>query len=278
MKNVCSKPAALSHVPSLTLRAVWDVDEGASYDVRRFGAEHREGWIALRTVKGAGRVILAGGRVVELCAGSFVVLSYPEITRYYTVGRQWKFWWFEFTALGVGAFPLAIVMGVPWRAAEAREFRTIFVLLRRQAAAQRALAVALFSVLLHRWLEKAPGEAPHPRHEEGITRIIDRMANHLDGGWHICEMARAANMSERAFRNAFHATTGLSPKAFYDRTRLAFAEELLQLGTHKVSEIAARLGYSSPFHFSKAFKRNYGVPPVRWLQHGQASQSSALQQ
>jgi AraC-like DNA-binding protein len=263
MKNFCSKPVALSRVPSLALLAVWDVDEGPAYDSRR-SDEKRDGLIAIRTLKGMGRVGLADGREIELRAGSFIVLSYRAIRRYHTVGRQWKFWWFEFTAMGVGTFPLAVVMDAPWRAADARDFRTIFAMLRRPSAAQRALAVALFSALLHRWLEQAPGDAPRSRHEEVVARIIDRMSDRLGEGWQIREMARAANMSERAFRNAFQTATGLSPKAFYDRTRLAFAEELLKLGTHTVSEIAGRLGYSSPFHFSRAFKQRYGVPPVRW--------------
>lgn len=267
MKNVCSKPVAPASAPALNLLAVWDVNEGASYDVRRHIPD-ADRLIALRTWKGAGKVWFTNGGTMALCAGTVVVLPNREIARYHCLGPQWKFWWFEFTVVGVRQFPMKTILDVSPRAAEKRDFREVFVLLRRQAAAPRALAAALFSALLHRWLEKAPGDAPRPRHEAVVTRIIDRMANHQERGWQICEMARAANMSERAFRNAFHATTGLSPKTFYDRTRLAFAEELLKLGTHTVSEIAERLGYSSPFHFSKAFKQEYGVPPVRWLRKG----------
>jgi AraC-like DNA-binding protein len=269
MKNICSMPVASSRVPSLALRTVWDVNEGPAYDVHRADARC-DGLIAIRTLKGAGRICLANGKVLGLCAGSFVVLSFREIMRYHTVGSHWKFWWFEFTAVGVVTFPLAISMDVPQRAVDEQDFRTVFTMLRRQAASQRALAVAVFSAMLHRWLEKAPGDQPRARHEEVITRIIDRMSDRLEDGWRINEMARAVNMSERAFRNAFHDVTGLSPKAFYDRTRLAFAEELLKLGTHNISEIAGRLGYSSPFHFSKAFKQKYGMPPAKMMRKAKA--------
>ena len=118
------------------------------------------------------------------------------------------------------------------------------MLLRRQAATQRARAAALFAGLLYRWMEKAAAGTPPSPHEETITRLIDRMMDRIEEGWPVPKMAAAAGMSERAFRNAFCAVTGVSPKVFYDRTRLSLAEKLLKLGTHNVKEIAARLGYS----------------------------------
>ena len=264
MKDACSIPVAPAIVPSFQVQTIWDVDAGAAYDVRRLDPP-ADRLIAVRTRKGAGRVFLTDGPPVDLCAGSAVILSNRRIRRYHCVGARWAFWWIEFTVAGGRSLPVGAVQLVPPWPEEAREFRALFVQLRRQMAAQRVLAAARFAGLLFRWMENAAGDAPRSRHEEVITRMVDRILDRTGEVWPVCEMARAAGMSERGFRNAFREVTGVSPKVFYDRTRLSFAEELLKLGTRNVSEIAAQLGFSSPFHFSKAFKRQYGLPPARLL-------------
>ena len=63
------------------------------------------------------------------------------------------------------------------------------------------------------------------------------------------------------FRQVFAALTGQAPKRFYDGLRLEYGRGLLRLGIHKVADVAERLGFSSPFHFSRAFKKHFGKPP-----------------
>ena len=265
MKDACTLPVATVSLPALQVLACWDVDDGPTYDVRRHDPASGR-LIAVRTRKGAGRVYLSNGRTMELRAGSAVVLSSRAITRYQCLGPRWAFWWVEFTVAGARHFPVGAVQPVSGRPGEAQDFRSFFALLRRAAAPQRALAAARFAGLLYYWMEKAAGETPS-RHEEMINLTIDRLMVRLEEGWSVQAMAATAGMSERAFRNAFREVTGVAPKVFYDRTRLALAEELLTRGTYNVAEIANRLGYSSPFHFSKAFKQQYGLPPASWLQN-----------
>jgi AraC-like DNA-binding protein len=47
------------------------------------------------------------------------------------------------------------------------------------------------------------------------------------------------------------------------RWRLALAADLLREQGATVGQVAARVGYTSPFTFSTAFKRHYGVSPRR---------------
>ncbi len=85
----------------------------------------------------------------------------------------------------------------------------------------------------------------------------------LGENWTVAQMACEAHMSERNFRLAFAAVTRQSPKRFYDRLRLRTAEELLRQGVYTVAQVGDRLGFSSPFHFSKAFKQCFGYPPSK---------------
>jgi len=74
-------------------------------------------------------------------------------------------------------------------------------------------------------------------------------------------MARKACMSEQHFRRVFHEVTGSSPKRFYDQLRMAWAEHMLRGGGKNVSEVADSLGFASPFHFSRVFRKHFGYPP-----------------
>jgi transcriptional regulator GlxA family with amidase domain len=157
------------------------------------------------------------------------------------------------------------ILNVPSHRDDARNFRALFTLLNRPRAPQRAVASATFNTLLHRWAAHWEGAEARLPHRSAIESIIDAMPARLESGWSIRDMAKAAHMSERTFRDAFHSVTGQSPKGCFDRLRLSMAGELLKLGTLNVSEIAYRLGFSSPFHFSKAFKTFSGTPPSSLL-------------
>ena len=77
----------------------------------------------------------------------------------------------------------------------------------------------------------------------------------------VSKLARQAGMSERWFRSIFREITGQSPKEYYDILRLDTAAELLRMGRANVTQIAQRLGFSSPFHLSRAFKTRHGLSP-----------------
>ena len=260
MKNTCARADTPAHVPAVALQTVWDVDEDATYDVRKH-PEPEDCLIAIRTLRGAGRVHLDRGDPQTLTPGTLFLIERNHIRRYHCDGPRWQFWWFEFTATGSLRLPLGTILTAPAHPADARDFRTLFTMLGRRRAAQRSVASAVFGVLLHRWAAHWDGAEFRTPHHAAIERVIDAMSARLESGYPVTDMATAAHMSVRAFRNAFHAGTGLSPKTFFDRLRLSMAEELLKLGIQNVSEVAYRLGYSSPFHFSKAFRKRFGKPP-----------------
>ncbi|GAA4182396.1 helix-turn-helix transcriptional regulator [Gryllotalpicola kribbensis] len=76
------------------------------------------------------------------------------------------------------------------------------------------------------------------------------------------EWARRAAMSERTLDRRFAEATGMSPAAWRARARLLASLPLLRTGT--VTEVAARLGYSSPSAFTAHFTRLLGRPPSRF--------------
>lgn len=77
-------------------------------------------------------------------------------------------------------------------------------------------------------------------------------------------LAQAVCVSYSWFRRMFKEHTGFSPAQYQQQLRIERAKELL-LGTSKsVKEIAFRLQYESPEHFSTLFKKKTGKTPVQF--------------
>ncbi len=66
------------------------------------------------------------------------------------------------------------------------------------------------------------------------------------------------------FRKMFKARCGISPWQYRVRRRLDLACGMLGRPDLPVAEIAAQLGYSSPYEFSAQFKRYIGTPPLHF--------------
>jgi AraC-like DNA-binding protein len=262
MKNSCARPPGPSIVSGVDLLTVWDVDETPTYDVKRETPNPPQ-LIATRTHAGRGRIELWDGRFFDLTSGTFAVFENERIARYRCTDERWAFWWFEHRISGPIPYPLYELLPCPVEHDEAVIVAQIMTSLRQAHSAHRMHASALFLSLSTGWSLKKQSCAAHPRHHEPVQHTIDEMYHRLGERWSVSAMSKHAGMSERLFRNVFAAVTGQAPKEYYDRLRLDAATELLRLGAHSVKEVAARLGYSSPFHLSRVYRARFGIPPSR---------------
>lgn len=247
----------------LGLRTVWHVRADPSYDVCRQTGVY-PGFVAVRTLAGTGRLELDTPGAFALEPGTVLLAENQRITRYGCAARRWHFWWFEFTL----ADPLFLVLHAPVSCPAAPPegvvLAEIFRRLRRASSAHRSLASAGLAYLIHRWLAAHHEQQPPTPHQPAIERVVDAMHKKTDGAWTVPEMARTAGLSERRFRQVFRQLMGATPKRFYDGVRLELGRHLLLTEATKISTVAERLGFSSPFHFSRAFRAHYGRPPS-WL-------------
>ena len=75
------------------------------------------------------------------------------------------------------------------------------------------------------------------------------------------ELAEKLGVSAGSVRRRFLRETGKSPGQAIRELRFKEAAELLRTTDEPVSRIGERCGFSTPFSFSRAFKRRFGVSP-----------------
>jgi transcriptional regulator GlxA family with amidase domain len=97
-----------------------------------------------------------------------------------------------------------------------------------------------------------------------VARALALMQADPARRWTVQELSRAVGLSRAALARRFIAVTGRSPRRQLIELRLAIGAALLEGSDASLAEVAARVGYTSEFAFSRAFKRRYGAPPSRF--------------
>ena len=86
-------------------------------------------------------------------------------------------------------------------------------------------------------------------------------ANLTSGKLDISFIAQEMNMSTSSLYRKMKSLTGMGPNEFINKVRMREAEEMLIQGKLSISEIAFRLGYSTPTYFRQCFKEEFGMAP-----------------
>lgn len=101
------------------------------------------------------------------------------------------------------------------------------------------------------------------------TRILDStryMREHYAEKLDVAHLARKCGMSPSHFAHRFRAVARVSPKRYLRQVRLDAARALLLGSGRRVSEAAVEVGFESPAHFTREFKRRFGVAPSKTLE------------
>jgi AraC-like DNA-binding protein len=82
--------------------------------------------------------------------------------------------------------------------------------------------------------------------------------------WTLEELARAANSSRSVLAERFAHLVGSSPMQYLTQWRMLLAANQLARSNAPLARIAEDVGYQTDTAFSRAFRREYGVPPATW--------------
>lgn len=99
-----------------------------------------------------------------------------------------------------------------------------------------------------------------------IKLAVDYIENNLYNKINFSDLSKHLNLSDRNFRKVFKEYIGISPKSYMQKRRMEIAVEDLKNGELTISQISDKLGYYSPFQFSRDFKKYFNVNPSNYKQ------------
>lgn len=97
------------------------------------------------------------------------------------------------------------------------------------------------------------------------TRVESYIRARISEPLRVADLARHVGLSVSAFAHAFPRQAGESPYRSILRLKIETAKRLLLDEGLTVKETASRLGYSTEFQFSRAFKRFEGTAPAPYV-------------
>ena len=98
--------------------------------------------------------------------------------------------------------------------------------------------------------------------QEAVSFIEQHYASQIT----VEDMAKKCNLDRSYFGKVFKDAMGQSPQEFLIRYRMNKASSLLIMTDLSVSTISVQVGYPNQLHFSRAFKKIYGVSPRTYRQ------------
>ncbi len=158
----------------------------------------------------------------------------------------------------------------PGRAARPLDVDKYLLEIHAELLAHRQADRVIVGNLLENALRELAGGFREPEARggipEGLLAVRRLIAADPSRKITLAEMAATAGMSPPYFCTRFREAFGLPPIESLIRHRMHHAAHLLGNAALTIAEISSMVGYDDPFHFSKTFKKQFGVSPRHYRQ------------
>lgn len=110
--------------------------------------------------------------------------------------------------------------------------------------------------------------------ESTLAGAIRYASEHYADSITNAQLARACDLSVRAFERHFRTTYGISPHDYLRELRIRLSCNALVFSWKSITDIASELGFSDQSHFTKEFRRIMGETPRTYrVRHARPSAS-----
>lgn len=124
-----------------------------------------------------------------------------------------------------------------------------------------SLTNIIFSILLRRCYEDF--ETDQPLEANDFARVLKYISDHYDTVT-LDELASRFNYSKPHVCNLIKTNTGRTLTALVNAQKLTKAENLLLTTDFSIEEITSMIGFSSADHFTRLFRKTYGITPGKF--------------
>ena len=236
-----------------------------------------DAFIVLLCADGEGEVVLTESRVrMKLTARHLAVIPADTPHRYGASDRNpWSIYWFHIKGEHAAALasqyeldqgPLPLSIGVYGEFVET--FRRCYDLLAERsysAGAQAHVSQAVRHLLSGIGIA-AESASRERRSDNGLEKALRYMTDHLSESINLSELAKHAGVSKQHLIYLFNRETGFPPIEYFLRMKMQRAAGLLDLTDRGVKQIAAAVGLTDPYYFSRLFKQMMGLSPTKYRQ------------
>ena len=140
-----------------------------------------------------------------------------------------------------------------------QRIRSLLELLDRKERGTEPLVAGKTYELLFRISEVFHAE--HLAYPETLLRARDFMTRNFQNPIRLEEIASYAGVSQPTLVRLFRRHFSRHPLEVLIEIRLVFAKSMLAATDLPLKDISWRSGYASPYYFSTAFRKKYGMPP-----------------
>lgn len=220
------------------------------------------------TLSGQGSVI-CGDECHLLLPGDLLILDCMEAHYYRSESDCWRFLWFQTTGPAIhGLFRVLAPKGILYRHMRDTTYvhdlyHRFIPLLEEPSPLGNIEASERIEGFLY-WLarrEVTEQDAPLPSE---IHQCLDYIRDHLHEDITVEDLATRVNYNAYYFIHLFKKHLGISPYYYIQSLRLHKAAALLQSTEQSISAIAQAVNFSDASRFAAAFRKRYGVTPLRY--------------
>ena len=103
-----------------------------------------------------------------------------------------------------------------------------------------------------------------PNWDEDIQRALNYIHANLCQPLSIHSISKNASLSKSVLYRRFHSCFGCTVSQYINKKRIEKATELLRKGNWSVEDVSQQVGFSDCSYFSRAFKKEIGISPVKY--------------
>lgn len=187
--------------------------------------------------------------------------------------RPWKYTWLEFDGLRAAEYLDSAGLGDdqpiyrpenPSLATAARD-TMLYITDHSDATPLHLIGhLCLFLDVLIRSSSSRREVRGIPLRDFYIQEAVTYMERNYQRELSVEEIADACRLNRSYFSKLFKENMGCPPQEFLIRLRLSKAMEMMKRSNASIGDISTSCGYPNQFHFSRAFKKRYGLSPREW--------------
>lgn len=197
--------------------------------------------------------------------------------------KPWKYVWLEFDGLRVNEYLTYAGLSqtnpiyTPQSAAQGEEVRDTMLYIANHSKASTLHLIGHLFLFLDGLIQSSSSRrtaSGGQLRDFYIQEAITYMEQNFQRDLTVEELADVCKLNRSYFSKVFKESMGCPPQEFLIRMRLSKATEFMKTSRASIGDIAAACGYPNQLHFSRAFKKRYGVSPRQWRAENQIRKKS----